>query len=103
MHSMAINNVHMTIETKRYINRIVDKLKKDDPLHMNLPNGGKLHMDRPVPFLLVYRIPPGSDDAFTATLGETESAYLVSAAHSDNGITLATIKSIANTLADKFG
>lgn len=100
---MAINNVHMTIETKRYINRIVDKLKKDDPLHMNLPNGGKLHMDRPVPFLLVYRIPPGSDDAFTATLGETESAYLVSAAHSDNGITLATIKSIANTLADKFG
>src|SRR5690606_30729429 len=54
-------------------------------------------------FLLVYRIPPGETDTFTSTLGETESAYLVSAAHPEDDITPTVIKCIANTLADKFG
>src|SRR5690606_1156389 len=98
----AIRTKLMTIETKKQVNRIVDKLKKDDALHVNLPHGGKLHMDRPVPFLLVYRIPPGETDTFTSTLGETESAYLVSAAHPEDDITPTVIKCIANTLADKF-
>ncbi|WP_257658146.1 flavohemoglobin expression-modulating QEGLA motif protein [Parapedobacter lycopersici] len=89
--------------TEKYINRIADKLKKGNPLHMDLPNGGKLHLDRPVPFLLVYRIPPGAEDTFTPTLGETESAYLVSSAHPDDESTRLTIKTIANNLADKFG
>lgn len=70
---------------------------------MDLPNGGKLHMDRPVPFLLVYRIPSGGKDAFTPTLGQTESAYLVSSGSADDTITPMVIKTVANKLADKFG
>lgn len=93
----------MTVDTKKYINRVVNKLKKNQPLHMNLPNGGILHMDRPVPFLLVYRLPPDGEDAFTTTLGETESAYLVSSAIPDDEVVLSIIKTIANTLSDKFG
>src|SRR5690606_21487835 len=93
----------MTVDTKKHINRIVDKLKKNRPLHVNLPNGGVLHMDRPVPFLLVYRIPPDGEDTFTTTLGETESAYLVSSTVPDDEAVRAIIKAVANALSDKFG
>lgn len=93
----------MTADTKKRINRIVDKLKKNQPLHVNLLNGGILHMDRPVPFLLVYRIPPDGEDTFTPTLGETESAYLVSSAIPDDGATLSIVKAVASTLSDTFG
>ncbi|WP_257957556.1 flavohemoglobin expression-modulating QEGLA motif protein [Parapedobacter tibetensis] len=80
----------------------MDKLKKGLPLHISLPNKGELVMDRPVPFLLVYRIPPDSEDEFTLTLGKTESAYLV-APDTDDWTVTPIIKAIANTLADQFG
>ena len=92
----------MSADMKNQINRILDKLKKENPLNVSLPIGGELNMDRPVPFLLVYRIPPDGEDAYTMTLGKTESAYLV--APDTDGFTVSPmIRAIADTLADKFG
>ncbi len=71
-------------------------------MHVSLPCGGELNMDRPVPFLLVYRIPPDGEDLFSMTLGKTESAYLVAPDTPDCAIT-PIIKATADTLADKFG
>ncbi len=92
----------MSKSEKNQMNRIVDKLKKGHPLKISLPGGGELNMDRPVPFLLVYRIPPDGEDAYTMTLGKTESAYMVThQAHELNALPI--IKLVADTLADKFG
>src|SRR5699024_6803932 len=78
------------------------KLKKGKPLRMDLPCGGVLHVDRPVPYLLVYRVPPNGGDEFTSTLGKTESAYLVAPDSSDCPTT-AIVREIAGAMADQFG
>ncbi|SEK74764.1 flavohemoglobin expression-modulating QEGLA motif protein [Parapedobacter koreensis] len=92
----------MASDTKKYVQRILDKLKKGSPLHANLPCEGELHIDRPVPYLLVYRVPPDGEDAFTSTLGKTESAYLVAPDTPACAVT-PIIRAIANAMADKFG
>ncbi len=83
------------------INRITDKIKKEEPIHINLPQGGLFKMEKPVPFLVLYRIPLDGKDSFTSKLGKTESAYLYAADLQDGNLQL-LIKSIANLLADKF-
>ncbi|SFB84303.1 conserved hypothetical protein [Parapedobacter composti] len=92
----------ITADIKKYTARIVDKLVKNHPLHLVLPSGGELHIDRPVPYLLVYRIPPHGEDAFTSALGKTESAYLVAPDTAETPVTPVT-RAIASTMADKFG
>jgi len=92
----------MDIEGKKYIQRILDKLKKGRPLFTRLPCGGELRMDRPLPYLLVYRVPPDGEDAFTSTLGKTESAYLVAPDTAECPIN-PIIHAIAGAMADKFG
>lgn len=94
--------IRMVTETKKTINRILDKLKKGNPLHIALPDAGEIRMDRPVPYLLVYRVPPGGEDAFTSTLGKTESAYLVASDNADASLT-PIIRAIVGAMADQFG
>ena len=92
----------MSTDNKKHINRILAKLKTGKPLRMTLPCGGELHMDRPVPYLLVYRVPPNGEDAFTSTLGKTESAYLV-APDTPECPTTPIVREIAAAMADQFG
>jgi len=87
---------------KKYTNRILDKLEKDRPVHVSLPGGGELHMERPVPYLLVYRIPRHGSDTFTPALGNTQSAYLT-APDSEEFPIAPVVRSIASAMADKFG
>ncbi len=92
----------MSTDTKNLMARIRAKLKKGARLRMALPCGGELHIDRPMPFLLVYRVPPNGEDAFTSTLGKTESAYLV-APDSAECPTAQVVREIAAMMADRFG
>ncbi len=92
----------MGTDSKKTINRILDKLKKGTPLHMALPGAGEIRIDRPVPYLLVYRVPPSGEDAFTSTLGKTESAYLV-APETAAATSTAITRAIAGAMADQFG
>src|SRR5690606_9558527 len=92
----------MHMDNKKYIPRIVDKLKKSKPVFMSLPGGGELRIERPLPYLLVYRVPPDGGDAFTSTLGKTESAYLVAPDTEECPINR-IIYALAVAMADKFG
>ena len=47
------------------IEGIHDLLKQGKALSYLLPNGNRLHMDRPLPFLVVYRTPPDRPDLGT--------------------------------------
>src|SRR5690606_21881447 len=84
---------------KKAINRILDKIKKKEPLRINIPGNGLVNMEKPVPFMVVYRIPPSGKDAFTSKLGKTESSYLYS---EDCPECVDIIKAIANELSDRF-
>jgi Uncharacterized protein conserved in bacteria len=92
----------MDIKDKKYIQRILDKLKNGKPLFMSLPCGGELRIERALPYLLVYRVPPDGADTFTSTLGKTESAYLVAPDTAECPIN-PVIQAIAGAMADTFG
>jgi uncharacterized protein (TIGR02421 family) len=56
---------------------VLRKIARHEPVRHTLPNGGVLNLDRGLPFLIVYRTPPGRDDAGTARLVAAEAASLV--------------------------
>lgn len=84
---------------KKTLNRILSKIKSEDPLRVTLPSNGLINMEKPVPFMVVYRVPPSGKDGFTSRLGKTESSYLYA---EDSAGTTEIIKSVANELADQF-
>ena len=46
-------------------------------MRRGLPERGRLHIDRPLPFLCVYRRPDSGEDPGTRQLVMAEAAYLV--------------------------
>src|SRR3546814_651087 len=86
---------------EKIMDRITGKLNQDKPVHVKLPDGGVFNMDSPVPFLLVYRIPPGGEDQFTLQLGKTEAAYLMTGESS--GIADLLVSMLSKDLSDRFG
>lgn len=55
---------------------VCDQLAKGKPVRRTVPPVGSLFVDGEVPFLFVYRSPPGDSDAGTKDLVTTEAAYL---------------------------
>lgn len=92
----------MSKKEKKLINQIADKLKKGDPIRISLPCKGILKIDKPVPFLIVYRIPPNGKDSVTYSLGRTESSYLIAPDNDESEIG-PIIKLVSENLADHFG
>ena len=43
------------------------------PVRRTLPGGGRLHIDRPLPFLCVYRVPPGQPEPGADGLVRTQA------------------------------
>jgi uncharacterized protein (TIGR02421 family) len=70
----------MTTETQQLdgtlIQDIVDKVAGNEHVRRNLPGGGRIHIDRQLPFLCLYRIPPREDPG-TVRLVLGEASYLV--------------------------
>ncbi len=56
---------------------IVDSVGRDKRVRRKLPEGGRIVIDRSLPFLFVYRKPPRSDDPGTERLLLGEAAYLL--------------------------
>ncbi len=53
------------------------RIREGGRLRRNLPGGGRIHLDRRLPFLLVYRPPPGRRDPGAHRLVRPASAHLV--------------------------
>ncbi len=63
--------------------QIVETLQAGKPVDVRLPQGGRLHIDRPLPFLCLYRRPPGRSRPATEALVTTQAAWLVAPAGAD--------------------
>jgi uncharacterized protein (TIGR02421 family) len=75
------------------------RLTAGKPLRRTLAGGGRLHVDRPLPFLCVYRTPDEIDPG-TADFVRTQASYLIAAAGED---VTALAFGVAKTLADICG
>ncbi len=56
------------------------RLASAKPIRRTLVGGGRLHIDRPLPFLCVYRSPADRDDRGTADLVRTQASFLIAPA-----------------------
>lgn len=83
---------------------VVDRLSKNLRIRRNLPGGGRLRIDRQLPFLCVYRQPPGRSDVGTRQLVTTEASYLFASgeARHQGGLEM-LVGGIASVLTEHFG
>ena len=82
------------------IDEIVGDLKANRAVRKRLPGGGRLHIDRQLPFLCLYRKPPKRGDAGTGRLVESEASYLSVA----DGLDVSQlVEAVARTMSDIFG
>jgi uncharacterized protein (TIGR02421 family) len=70
----------------------------------SLPQKGRLHIDRQLPFLCVYRQPPDDTDAGTERLVQGEASYLVAPGGSTFFESVSRlVREVAATLSAEFG
>ena len=83
---------------------IRERLAQNKRLRRNLPGGGRLRIDRQLPFLCLYRSPRGRADAGTRELVTTEAAYLFASGEEQHQAGLHDLcQAISETLQDHFG
>ena len=59
------------------IERLLEQFDRKGAVRARLSGGGRIHIDRPLPFLCVHRSPPDVPEATVAQLVTGEAAYLV--------------------------
>ncbi|MHC4403549.1 MAG: flavohemoglobin expression-modulating QEGLA motif protein [Planctomycetota bacterium] len=62
--------------TEALVAEVVARVSQDMRVRRFLSGGGRIHLDRRLPFLCVYRRPPASDDPGTGQLASAEAAAL---------------------------
>ena len=88
----------------RFIKAVCSQLSENKAVRRTLPNNGRLHIDRQLPFLCVYRYPPKYEDTGTERLVMGQPSYLI--ASGDRRIRAGLselIQNIARTLSVEFG
>ena len=62
------------------IEKICEKLSDSKSVRRKLPGGGRIHVDRHLPFLCLYRYPQNHDDSGTERLLLGQAAYILAPA-----------------------
>ncbi|CAN5727923.1 flavohemoglobin expression-modulating QEGLA motif protein [soil metagenome] len=87
-----------------FVAQVCERLSEGKVVRRSLPGGGRLHVDRPVPFLCVYRETGGEEVGQTAELVVGEASYLTAPGTSDVHPGLkALVTGIADVMVDTFG
>ncbi len=83
-----------------FIAEVCQRIANGDRIYRLLPDGGRLHIDRPLPFLSVHRLK--HYDAGSGDLLLGQGSFLIAPTQHKDEIT-ALIEAITLALADKFG
>ena len=74
-------NSHQPIDasfiTERFVRSIVKRLTKNNRVRRTLPGAGRVHIDRHLPFLCLYREPSDRADDETQRLLTSEASYII--------------------------
>jgi len=86
------------------LDEIRQKLSANELIRYKLPEGGRIHIDRNLPFLIVHRRSVDSQDVGTRNLLLGEAAYLQTSASPDYQPAIKELVSmIAETQAQHYG
>jgi uncharacterized protein (TIGR02421 family) len=87
-----------------FISTVCARLAENKPVRRKLPKHGRLHIDRQLPFLCIYRQPPNRQDQGTVHLLLAEASYLIVSGDQqlEKGLA-ALVQNIVKTLSDNFG
>ena len=92
------------IISDRFIETVCSRLAENKQVRRTLPLRGRLHIDRQLPFLCVYRRPPGHVDAGTDRLVMGQAAYIVASGDKSLNESMSKlIRCIVKTLTPEFG
>jgi uncharacterized protein (TIGR02421 family) len=90
--------------TESFIRSVSERLTAGQRVRRQLPGGGRLHIDRPLPFLCVYREPGAAITGDTPKLVTTEAAYLIAPGTRELQAPLRQlVRAIADVMTDAFG
>jgi uncharacterized protein (TIGR02421 family) len=89
---------------EKLIHKICERLSEGKQVRRTLPYEGRLHIDRTLPFLMVYRRPPKLPDKGTDLLLKGEASYIIASGSRrfKPGLTK-LVHAVGETLADKCG
>ncbi|MCK5360136.1 MAG: DUF1704 domain-containing protein, partial [Gammaproteobacteria bacterium] len=73
------------------IKKICEKLSDNKSMRHKLPAGGRVHVDRQLPFLCLYRYPQDRKDSGTERLLLGEAAYILAPASDEHHEQLARL------------
>lgn len=68
---------HDSMSSIPFIDEIVSRLATNKRVHRELPFGGRLYLDRRLPFICVYRRPAGLENEAAERLISTQASYLI--------------------------
>jgi uncharacterized protein (TIGR02421 family) len=90
--------------TDEFIHAVRARLADNKRIRRKLPIWGRLHIDRQLPFLCVYRRPLGGGDEGTEQLVTSEASYLLASADAKlRGGLNKLVHAIAATMTEQFG
>ncbi len=72
-----LKKVNKTVISEQFINSVCKRIAENKPIRRTLPQNGRLHIDRPLPFICVYRRPARENDPGTEKLVKGEASYLI--------------------------
>lgn len=90
--------------TDELIDEICERIRQGKRVRRNLPHWGRIHIDRPLPFLCVYRRPARRNDSGTPNMVVTQATYVIAPANKSQQADLARlVQAVVKTLAETFG
>lgn len=98
---MKKDTIEITDINENLIENICELLKKDKSIKKSLPGNGRIHIDRKLPFICVYRKPLRFGNEGTQNLIYGTSSFINGGTISDKDLSKLLI-SIAQTLSDIF-
>lgn len=88
----------------QFINQVVSRLDDNKRVRRNLPRWGRIHIDRQLPFLCVYRRPVRRQDEGTERLIMGQPAYLTASGQKSLASGLSQlVKNTVQTMTNAFG
>ncbi len=101
--SKEIKTKNNTI-SDRFIEVVCDRLSENKQVRRSLPERGRIHIDRQLPFLCIYRQRNKEEDSLSKGLITGEASYLTTTDNRKNHKQLSSlVKSISGTLRESFG
>ena len=91
------------IITDELIQNICEKIRKNKPVRMDLPKWGRVHIDRQLPFLCLYRLPTKRVDVGTQKLVLSEASYIIADESLTNNGLDKLVEAIARTISEECG